>query len=204
VGPASRAAFTPAHPWPLPSPILRRLSSTSQRHAAPCSAWLLGALARQPRRSGWHVRAVRTVGRRPVWDAGAGAAGGAAPKEYRKYKATFHAVPPARVRPPPATLLPLVPAPGVGPPVLPPWHTPGQGVARSAPRQRRARAGGHRPARRRSKQGQHHHRRWGCCYAFVAWELLVMRASFRETAFPEAFPPWHPTALPHPAQPVRK
>src|SRR5215510_12830326 len=31
----------------------------------PCSTWLRGALARQPRRSGWHVRAVRTVGRRP-------------------------------------------------------------------------------------------------------------------------------------------
>ena len=30
-----------------------------------------------------------------------------------------------------------------------------------------------------------------------------MRASFPKTAFPEAFPPWPPTALPHPAQPVR-
>jgi hypothetical protein len=29
-------------------------------------------------------------------------------QEYRKNKATFHAVPPARVRPPPATLLPLM------------------------------------------------------------------------------------------------
>jgi hypothetical protein len=25
------------------------------------------------------------------------------------------------------------------------------------------------------KQGQHHRRRWGCCQAFVAWNLLVMR-----------------------------
>ena len=72
------------------------------------------------------------------------------PDKYRKNKATFHAVPPARVRPPPTTLLPLVPAPGVGPPALPAWHTPGQGVARSAPRQRRATPwwppAGHRPA----------------------------------------------------------
>jgi hypothetical protein len=66
---------------------------------------------------------------------------GATPKECRKNKATFHAVPPARVRPPPATLLPLVPTPGVGSPALPPWHTSGQGVARSALHQRRARAG---------------------------------------------------------------
>jgi len=57
------SAFTPGHPCALPSPILRRLSSTSQRHAAPCSAWLRAALARQPRRSGRHGRAVRTVGR---------------------------------------------------------------------------------------------------------------------------------------------
>ena len=54
-----------------------------------------------------------------------------------------------------------------------------------------------------SKQGQHHRRCWGRCHAFVAWELLVMRASFPKTAFPEAFPPWPPTALSHPAQPVR-
>src|SRR4029453_4460687 len=40
-------AFTPGQPCALPSPILRRLSSTSQRHAAPGSAWLRGALARQ-------------------------------------------------------------------------------------------------------------------------------------------------------------
>jgi len=34
---------------------LRRMSSTRQSHAAPaapCSAWLRGALARQPRRAG--------------------------------------------------------------------------------------------------------------------------------------------------------
>ena len=24
------------------------------------------------------------------------------------------------------------------------------------------------------KQGQYHRRRWGCCHAFVAWNLLVM------------------------------
>ena len=60
---SSQAAFTPGPPCALPSPILRRLSSPSQRHAAPCSAWLRGALARQPRRSGQPVRAVRTVGR---------------------------------------------------------------------------------------------------------------------------------------------
>src|SRR5262245_25824938 len=34
-------------------------------------------------------------------------------------QATFHAVPPARVPPAPATLLLLVPTPGVGPPALP-------------------------------------------------------------------------------------
>ena len=76
----ARAACTPGPPCALPSPLLRRLSSPSQRHAAPCSAWLRGALARQPRRSGRHGRAVRTVGR-PVGDAGAGAAGGVAPKD---------------------------------------------------------------------------------------------------------------------------
>ena len=32
-------------PEALPSPILRRMSSTSQSHAAPCSAWLRGAPA---------------------------------------------------------------------------------------------------------------------------------------------------------------
>jgi len=76
----ARAACTPGPPCALPSPLLRRLSSPSQRHAAPCSAWLRGALARQPRRSGRHGRAVRTVGR-PVGDAGAGAAAGVAPKD---------------------------------------------------------------------------------------------------------------------------
>src|SRR5262245_34241771 len=68
----SRAAFTPGPPCALPSPILQRLSSPSQRHATPCSAWLRGALARQSRRSRWHGRAVRTVGW-PVGEAGAGA-----------------------------------------------------------------------------------------------------------------------------------
>src|SRR5262249_8745829 len=42
------------------------------------------------------------------------------------------------------------PRPGATRPPCPPWHTPGQGVARSAPRRRRARAGGRRPARRRA------------------------------------------------------
>jgi hypothetical protein len=46
--PASRAAFIPGHPCALPSPILRRLSSTSQRRALPGSGALwrgsLGAL----------------------------------------------------------------------------------------------------------------------------------------------------------------
>ncbi len=40
---------------------LRRMSSTRQSHAAPaapCSAWLRGALARQPRRAGCAARAV--------------------------------------------------------------------------------------------------------------------------------------------------
>src|SRR5262245_44374631 len=50
--------------------------------------------------------------------------------EYRKNKATFHAVPPARVRPPPAPLRPLVPAPGVGPPA--PRCPPSAGLARTA------------------------------------------------------------------------
>jgi hypothetical protein len=39
---------------PLPSPILRHMSSTSQSHAAPCSAVLQGAPARQPLRAGRH------------------------------------------------------------------------------------------------------------------------------------------------------
>ena len=46
-------------------------------------------------------------------------------------KATFHAVPPARVRPPPATLRPLVPPPGGGPPA--PHGPPGAGLARAGP-----------------------------------------------------------------------
>jgi hypothetical protein len=50
-------------------------------------------------------------------------------KEYRKNKATFDAVPPARVRPPPAPLRPLVPPPGVGPPA--PRCPPGAGLARA-------------------------------------------------------------------------
>ena len=44
-----------------PYPILRRMSSTRQNHAAPaapCSAWLRGTLARQPRRAGGAARAV--------------------------------------------------------------------------------------------------------------------------------------------------
>src|SRR5215510_10117887 len=99
---------------PLPHP-----AQPVQHQPALCSAVLHLA----PGRSGRYIRAVRTVGR-PVGDAGVGATGGAAPKKYRKNKATFHAVPPARVRPPAAPLRPLVPAPGGGPPALPPLaHT---------------------------------------------------------------------------------
>jgi hypothetical protein len=50
---------------------------------------------------------------------------------YRKNTATFHAVPPARVRPPPATLRPLGPTPGGGPPA--PRGPPGAGLARAGP-----------------------------------------------------------------------
>jgi hypothetical protein len=70
---------------------------------------------------------------------------------YRKNKATFHAVPPARVRPPPATLRPLVPTPGGGPPA--PRCPPGAGLARAGPEAPPPAAGppwrepaGHRPA----------------------------------------------------------
>ena len=70
---------------------------------------------------------------------------------YRKNKATFHAVPPARVRPPPATLRPLVPTPGGGPPA--PRCPPGAGLARAGPEVPTPAAGqpwrepaGHRPA----------------------------------------------------------
>ena len=38
-----KAPSLPATPTALPSPILRRLSSTSQSRAAPCSAWFRGA-----------------------------------------------------------------------------------------------------------------------------------------------------------------
>src|SRR5262249_1944218 len=68
-----------------------------------------------------------------------------------KNKATFHAVPPARVRPPPATLRPLVPTPGVGPHA--PRCPPGAGLARAGPEAPTPAAGqpwrepaGHRPA----------------------------------------------------------
>jgi hypothetical protein len=47
-------------PETLPSSILRRLSSTSQSHAAPCSAWLWGAPARSPRRAGRRAAGVVT------------------------------------------------------------------------------------------------------------------------------------------------
>ena len=69
----------------------------------------------------------------------------------RKNKATFHAVPPARLRPPPATLRPLVPTPGGGPPA--PRCPPGAGLARAGPEAPTPAAGqpcrepaGHRPA----------------------------------------------------------
>ena len=71
--------------------------------------------------------------------------------EYRKNKATFHAVPPTRVRPPPATLRPLVPTPGGGPPA--PRGPPGADLARACPKAPTPAAGqpwrepaGHRPA----------------------------------------------------------
>jgi hypothetical protein len=70
---------------------------------------------------------------------------------YRKNTATFHAVPPARVRPPPATLRPLGPTPGGGPPA--PRGPPGAGLARAGPEAPPPAAGppwrepaGHRPA----------------------------------------------------------
>ena len=70
---------------------------------------------------------------------------------YRKNKATLHAVPPARVRPPPATLRPLGPTPGGGPPA--PRCPPGAGLARAGPEAPTPAAGqpwrapaGHRPA----------------------------------------------------------
>jgi uncharacterized membrane protein YeaQ/YmgE (transglycosylase-associated protein family) len=50
-------------------------------------------------------------------------------REYRKNKATFHAVPPARVRPPPAPLLPLACA--WGRPARP--VRPGTRLARALP-----------------------------------------------------------------------
>lgn len=49
--------------------------------------------------------------------------------EYRKNKATFDVVPPARVRPPPVPLRPRVPTPGGGPPA--PRCPPGAGLARA-------------------------------------------------------------------------
>jgi hypothetical protein len=70
---------------------------------------------------------------------------------YRKNKATFHAVPPARDRPPPATLRPRVPTPGGGPPA--PRGPPGVGLARAGLEAPPPAAGqpwrepaGHRPA----------------------------------------------------------
>src|SRR5262245_49401374 len=54
--------------------------------------------------------------------------------EYRKNKATFHAVPPACVRPPPATRRPLVPTPGGGPPGARPCQgAPGGAHTRGGP-----------------------------------------------------------------------
>ena len=48
-------------PEALPYPILRRMSNTRHSHvapAAPCFAWLWGALSRQPRHAGCAARAV--------------------------------------------------------------------------------------------------------------------------------------------------
>ena len=70
-------------PEALPSPILRRMSSTSQSHAAPCSAWLRGAPARQPRRAGRHARAWGEA-----WPP-AGALGDARPGWWRKHAVCF-------------------------------------------------------------------------------------------------------------------
>src|SRR4029450_11602549 len=70
--------------------------------------------------------------------------------KYRKNKATFHAVPPARVRPPPATLLPLVHAPGVGPPA--PRCPPGAGLARAYRRRPTPAAGPPPPAAASAKR----------------------------------------------------
>jgi hypothetical protein len=73
-----------------------------------------------------------------------------------------------RVRPPPATLLPLVPAPGVSllAPRCPPWHMPCQGVARGTPRQPLASAGGRKLAigqhRLDGGLGTARRRGWGC------------------------------------------
>ena len=61
--------------------------------------------------------------------------------EYRKNKPTFGGVSPARARPLPATLLPLLSAPGVG---RLPRPTPGQGLARAGGC-RAALASSHRP-----------------------------------------------------------
>src|SRR5262245_55095137 len=66
-----------ATPAALPSPILRRLASTSQSRAAPRSAWLQGAPVGQPLRAGRHARA-----RGEVWPL-AGVLGRARPEEWR-------------------------------------------------------------------------------------------------------------------------
>jgi hypothetical protein len=68
-------------PEALPSPILQRLSSTSQSHAAPCAAWRRGVPAGLP----------RSAGRAGVSTARAlGAPGGALP---RTQKVLWHSYP---------------------------------------------------------------------------------------------------------------
>src|SRR5262249_5893050 len=65
---------------PLPHP-----AAPVQHQPAPCNAVLRLA----PGRSGGHGRAVRTV-EQPVGDAGAGATGGAAPKDCSNFLSTSH------------------------------------------------------------------------------------------------------------------
>jgi len=103
---------------------------------------------------------------------------------YRKNKATFHAVPPARVRPPPATLRPLGPTPGVGPPA--PRCPPGAGLARARPVGNRQATGPRRRARLGRRPGSQ--RGWGGAGGTAARE--------------RPFPPRAPTPPVAPAPPT--
>ena len=67
-------------PEALPYSILRRLSSTSQSHAAPCAAWRRGVPAGLPRSAGRAgVSTARGGRRRGRW----GAPGGALPRTQK-------------------------------------------------------------------------------------------------------------------------